>query len=281
MIAPFKAPAVIIDELGITEPAEIVIEAIAQHCSATIVYEPLVGCAARILGANDRAIITVDANASPQRQRFSAGHELGHWMRDRGKIAFACTDRELEGYWADDHPERRANRYAADLLLPRRLFQARARGMVPTFDCARELARTFTTSITATAIRLVELGPYPAMLIASDHSGRCWFAASDVVPKQLWPRKKPGAGSTAAKLIDGRLSKSPTTPTDVDADDWFEHHDARRYVVREDSIASYGGLVLSLLWWKDESQLLALRDDREEEPNSEMIGELTFGRRRS
>ncbi|MDQ3365413.1 MAG: ImmA/IrrE family metallo-endopeptidase [Myxococcota bacterium] len=157
MTVPFKPPAVVLDELGITEPSEIDIEAIAEYCGATVLYEPLDGSAARILGRDDRAYITVDSKASPARQRFSAGHELGHWMRDRGKVAFACTDRELENYWIDDHPERRANRYAADLLLPRKLFQPVARSMAPTFVSTRELARTFTTSLIATAIRLRNL----------------------------------------------------------------------------------------------------------------------------
>ena len=56
-----KAPAALLDELGINAPSEIAIEAIAQYCGATIVYEPLDGCEARILGSGDRAIITVNA----------------------------------------------------------------------------------------------------------------------------------------------------------------------------------------------------------------------------
>lgn len=280
MSTPFRAPAAVIDELGITEPSELIIEAIAEHCGATIVYEPLGGCVARILGADDRAIITVDDGAIRQRQRFSAGHELGHWMRDRGKIAFACTDQDLEGYWIEDHPERRANRYSADLLLPRKLFQPRARTMMPTFECTRELASTFETSLTSTAIRLVELGPAPAMVIATGRAGRKWFSASGVVPRQLWPRDEPGASTVASKLLSGRLSKPPDNPIDVDADEWFAHRDAAQYTVKEDSIISYGELVLTLLWWKDESQLLALRGEDDDESVEELSGELTFRKRR-
>lgn len=279
MTAPFKAPAVVLDELGITEPSEIDIEAIAEYCGATIVYEPLDGSAARILGKDDRAYITVDANTSLARQRFSAGHELGHWMRDRGKVAFACTDRDFDGYWVDDHPERRANRYAADLLLPRKLFQPVARSMAPTFESTRELARMFTTSLTATAIRFVELSQEPAMIIASDpRHGRKWFSASDKVPKNLWPLSRPGANTAAAKLLDGRLT-SMSNPLDVEADEWIEHRDAHRYTIVEDSMLGYGGLVLTLLWWQDQSQIVALLGD-EDESVSELTGELTFRKRR-
>src|SRR5229473_6843228 len=82
----------IIKELGISEPADIDIEAISQYCNATVVYEWLTGCEARIVGNADRAIITVNADSRRGRQRFSAAHELGHWMRDRNQVGFSCTN---------------------------------------------------------------------------------------------------------------------------------------------------------------------------------------------
>ncbi len=117
------------------------------------------------------------------------------------------------------------------------------------------------------------------MVIASDaSSGRKWFSASDKVPKTLWPLLRPGASTTAAKLLDGRLSTSPGTPVEVEADEWIEHRDAHRYKITEDSVLGYSGLVLTLLWWQDESQIAALRGD-DDEPVDELTGELTFRKR--
>ena len=95
MSAPLLTSAsVLLEDLGITEPDELDLAVIAQHCRATILYKPLEGCAARIAGNEDRAIITVDSNSPRERQRFSAGHELGHWMFDRGKVSlFPATRR--------------------------------------------------------------------------------------------------------------------------------------------------------------------------------------------
>src|SRR5207237_746269 len=77
----------------------------------------LTGCEARIVGMAARAIITVNEASSPGRRRFSIGHELGHWMHDRGTAAFACEETKLSGPWAGlTDREPRANRYAADLL---------------------------------------------------------------------------------------------------------------------------------------------------------------------
>src|SRR5260221_11080213 len=122
MTAVYKSPSKLLKELGITEPQEIDIAAISQYCEATIVYEQLDGCEARILGSGDRAIIPVNSRSPLGRRRFSAGHELGHWLRDRGKVGFACTEQTMNAEWTSINPERGANDYAANLLMPADMF---------------------------------------------------------------------------------------------------------------------------------------------------------------
>jgi hypothetical protein len=256
----------LLEELGISGPAELDIDAVAQYCGATVLYEPLSGCEARILGHRDRAYITVNASAPRPRQRFSVGHELGHWLRDRGRVGFACTDGQFMSGWDIGDPERRANRFAADLLLPTFMFRPAARLKPVTFDTVRALADMFTTSLTATAIRLVEEGGLPSMLICSDDEtgNRLWFARSSIVPKELWPRQNPGRSTAAQALLKGAAAGEPV---DVDADEWIEHPDSARYVIREHSLRM-GTRLLTLLWWKDESQLIDL-GDREEDDEHE------------
>ena len=65
------------EELGITCPSEIDIEAIAYYKDVVVKNEILTGCEARIIGIGDRAIITVNSHSNIERQRFSIGHELG------------------------------------------------------------------------------------------------------------------------------------------------------------------------------------------------------------
>lgn len=175
--------------------------------------------------------------------------------------------------WGDENPERRANRYAADLLLPRQLFETAARGLHPTFDSVRRLAAAFETSLTATAIRLVELGDAPAMIICNEANGRRWFYRSPLV--SLWPVSRPGPNTEAARLLAGGFTRSGG-PSTVDADEWIDHEGSSRYTLVEDSTRA-GGVVLSLLWWKDERQILDVDDDDEAEAESPCRGELAFG----
>jgi Zn-dependent peptidase ImmA (M78 family) len=181
----YKSPS------GITEPQEIHIEAIAQYCGALILYEQLDGCAARILGNGNEAIITVDDRASLGRRRFSAAHELGHWMRDREKIRFSCTEQAMQNEWGAFNPEQGANQYAADLLLPKSMFVPAAKGKPLTLDSASELGAMFRTSLTATAIHLLRYGSFPGMLIYTQDGKRKWFMRGEDVHECLWPHERP------------------------------------------------------------------------------------------
>lgn len=261
MPVAYKSPSRILKELGITEPGEIDIEAIAQYCEATIVYEQLTGCEARILGNDDRAIITINSASPTGRKRFSAGHELGHWMRDRGKVGFSCTEQVMIAEWTAVNAERGANDYAADLLMPPEMFQKASRNMPITFDSVRELADLFKTSLTATAIRLVRLGSFPAMLVCLERSKRKWFIRGDEVPSTVWPLESPKPATVASDVLRGISNTSKATP--IQADGWIEHPRSKWYEIIEHSISISPTLILTLLWWKDEKQLLDLSEDED------------------
>jgi IrrE N-terminal-like domain len=265
MSAPlFTSASVLLEDLGITEPDELDLAVIAQHCRATILYKPLEGCAATIAGNEDRAIITVDSNSPRERQRFSAGHELGHWMFDRGKVSlFSCDEAIFIRQWSKQNPETRANRYASDLLMPAAMFKPRAAALKRVdFATVKTLAKVFATSLTATAIRLVEHGPLPAILVCASSEGVEWFVRQSGI-KSLWPQR-PVPETYAYDVLTGREDEGSG---EVRASAWFDHPIADRHLIHEQSIRAYQGLVLSLLWWRDETMLIDL-DDYEEERDS-------------
>jgi hypothetical protein len=252
----YKSPKRLLQELGITEPEDLDVEAIAQYCDATIVYEKLTGSEARIIGNNQRAIITINRDSPRQRQRFSAGHELGHWMRDRGKIALACTERIYQTVWDDDSPEQRANRYAVELLMPDTMFQPRTIGLALNFHTVRTLCGVFNTSLTATAIRLVDLSSYNGMIVCYEDGQRRWFRRGPDIPEVLWPLDQRSKFTKAADLPPGTGAQ---LWGNVSADAWVNHSDSRQYTVHEDSIVIAANMTLSLVWWQ--KQLLDLDND--------------------
>jgi hypothetical protein len=255
----FRPAVELLKGLGITEPEEIDIEAIAQHCDATVTYGPLTGSEARILGTDRKAIITVNPNASRGRERFSAAHELAHWMRDAGEVAYLCNPDNTFDESGGGNRETRANDYAADLLLPRFMFTPRAARRSMTLETVSDLANTFTTSLTATSIRLIELGSFPAVVVVSDAERVRWFRRGPDVPESLWPHV-PGRKTFAYDIVRG---KAENGANNVYVDEWFSGA-TERHSIHEDSRRLTQELVLSILWWTDESPLQAIAERDEQ-----------------
>jgi hypothetical protein len=224
----------LLQELGITEPDEIDLEAIAFHVNADVRYRRLDGCEARIIGTDNKAIITVNANSSPRRKRFSIAHELGHWHHHRGK----CLACKVEEYRPRDalSPERLADGYAADLLMPYYLFRplARQHGKL-TFKAIAALAELFNASKVATAIRLVESDCWPALLVCHGPNGRKWFTRAPSVPQRWFPQQHLDADSFAFGIQFGRRPDDPI-PRKIGADAWFDRWDAERFEVHEQTL---------------------------------------------
>ena len=257
--ARYRPAAALLEELGISEPGEIDIEAIAQHCGATVTYGRLTGSDARIVGADDSAIITVNKSQSRGRERFSAAHELAHWLRDAGEVALLCNPDESFDESGGGSRETRANDYAVDLLLPRSMFKPRAGGKSMTIQTASSLADAFNTSLTATTLRLVQLGSFPAVIVVSALDRMKWFRRGPDVPESLWPHA-PGRKTFAYDIVRG---KADSGNGQVYVDEWCNGA-VERHSIYEDSRRLTDQLVLSILWWTDESPLEAIveRDER-------------------
>lgn len=244
-------PSEILDELAVTDPEDIDIELIAFFCGAEVQYAELRGCAAHIIGRNDRAVITVDMTSEEPRQRFSVAHELGHWMYDRGK-ALSCAVADLRAPWWSGNPEARANGFAAELLTPASLFCKRIDAQPVSFHVVEKVAHEFRVSRSAAARRLIELTSCDAMLLHFGPEGRRWFKGSRRVDGHLWPHRILSKDTDAWGILHGE--KGAGYSMTVDADDWIDHYAAARYEIQEHSVP-YADGVLTLLWWKDTSMV--------------------------
>ncbi|MCA8907574.1 MAG: ImmA/IrrE family metallo-endopeptidase [Rhodospirillaceae bacterium] len=243
----------LLQELGVTRPSEIDLEAIAFYVKAEVRYRPLDGCEARILGKADRAIITVNQNRSVRRRRFSIAHELGHWHHHRGR-KLACRVEEYRPSGLAS-PERTADEYAANLLMPSYLFRPMARDQKKlNFKAIKEVADIFNVSQTAAAIRLVEADHTPSMLVCHGLEGRKWFTRAPSVPDRWFPQEALDAESYAFGIQFGTDTDSSMLHK-IGADAWFDRGGADRFEVQEQTIRTGPGETLTLLVFCDDAML--------------------------
>jgi hypothetical protein len=173
---------------GIVEPEHIDLDAIAAAEGVAVRYRPLSGCEARLVVVEDRGIISVRQDAANiGRQRFSLAHELAHWMRDRHSGGALCSSDDISpSDLGARSKETEANAYASQLVLPDYLVAPRAIELAPTLDAAQSLAKTFKSSMTAAAIKLVRHVPGPAWVVCHRPNRPGWFIRGRAAPPDLF-----------------------------------------------------------------------------------------------
>ena len=250
-----SAAELILKDLGVTDPKDIDLEAIAWTLGVQVKYRPLDGCEAYITGDSERAIITVNSRSPRRRRRYSIGHELGHWKHHRGQILVCRHDDFGRGRRFSSPAEREADAYAANLLMPPYLFAPTARTFKRLdFKTVRAMADVFDTSYTATAIKLVESGHAYALLVSHTPDGRKWFTSTPGIPERWFPQDTLDPESSAFGVLYGKHPDDPSLRK-IDADAWFDRPEAARYELLEQTMRIGENEILTLLIIADEAML--------------------------
>src|SRR4051812_44501345 len=97
------------------------------------------------------------------RKRFTVAHEVGHFVLHRNQIGESLTDDELYRSGLSTHQEARANRFAADILMPKDLI---VRTISRLGGNPQVLASEFKVSEAAMRIRLDAVRPAPYSRVA-------------------------------------------------------------------------------------------------------------------
>lgn len=237
------AERILIDH-GVTCAADIDLEAIAWSLGAFVKYRPMDGCEGVIVGSGKRAVISVNSRSSPRRQRFTIGHEIGHWHHHRGRVLF-CSKGDIENPSGDF--ERQADNFASDLILPKYLFDPIARKIKkPKLDVIRGIADEFDASLTATIIKLVKTDLFPLVVVCHGKDRRKWFERSKSLPGWWFPREDLDPDSFAFDMLYGQDSEQ-TFPRKVGADAWFDFRNCDQYEILEQSFRLPNEEILTLL----------------------------------
>ena len=165
-------------------------------------------------------------------QRFSIGHELGHFFLD-GHIDHVLpqgTDRHRShaGFESPDIYEREADHFSAGLLMPTGPCQKLLAKHEPGLAAVEAMAATCQTSLTSTAIRYAGLADDAVAVIMSTAGvvDYCFLSDTMRTLPQLTPPRKgsrvPRATATHAYANDStpRRNSGPTQ-TACDVLDWL------------------------------------------------------------
>jgi hypothetical protein len=170
----------VLSECDVRGPRDIHVEAMAARYGAVIMYGPLATACGSIMRTREHAIIRVDEKLrGTPRGDFTGGHEFAHHLlhevvdhfaqcAGEGPAPLRGSPEAREAREADQRRravEREAEHFTAELLMPEAWAAPMCAAPRPTLDDVHRVARTFRTSLRASAIRYVELAQAPCALV--------------------------------------------------------------------------------------------------------------------
>jgi Zn-dependent peptidase ImmA (M78 family) len=209
-----------------------------------------------VRAADGTGLALIDERAfETQKWRFVAGHELGHFILHARDDSFERCFEPVRGHFARERLREReaeANDFATELLMPAADFGPLCDCARPSLHAVRPLAARFGMSLTATAMRFVELCPEPCALVWSTRGRVAWWDAGEDFALWIDPGS-PLAQATVA-YDAARGERVDGEPSCVEADAWGEPrgdgwHGGRDLELWEHSLAlPEFDAVLTLLW---------------------------------
>ena len=215
--------------------------------------------------------ICVNAKDGPERQRFSICHELAHIV-----LGLPSDHKEIPWWSYAGKPlnEILCDVFAAELLLPYKLFRPFVEKADFSLATVDELAHRFAASNMATGSRFAAFSAAPCVFVLSE-KGEVRYASRSTALRDAgaWipTRMALPEGSIAIRARAGEVCDSPE---EVHAEIWFSNWD-RGGVLLEDArhLAKWDQTV-SLLWFEDEEVPPLGRDRRKREEEEFGLAEL-------
>lgn len=254
-----------IQALRIEAIDEIDVVRIANYHRLFIEDGGVIGAEGRSVTEGSAGIIRVRPDITQlARRRFVIAHEIGHCLLHQTGSVRPCSEGDLFRY-EDGNREAEANWFAAELLMPARLFRRYCDTTPePSFTAIADAARACHTTLTATAIRFVQLTAEPCALVWSEAGKVKWVVKSPDCPGWI-DRDRPLNGySHAADVFAGKPVPAGFQPVPQRA--WFAGNvGGGRDVMEETRSFTRLGAALSLVWLPTE------RDSDDDERDTDAV----------
>ena len=236
---------------GLSHPDKFCLEDVAMARGVYVRDGKLSSAEARLIRLGKKGIVRVSEGLHPPtRRRFAIAHELGHWeIHPEVSQVFLCTADDMIASYKRSPVEAEASYFASALLMPSKLFREEVRGERPTFDEIERLGIIFGASLTATAIRWMDLATDYCAVVACEGGKIKWWRGSERFEASLWINvgQQISKYSVASRMNNGETNLSEDT---VSIDTWA---DEREQLISDDLVEQAihlkkYGRTLSLLW---------------------------------
>lgn len=203
-------------------------------------------------------------------QRFSIAHELGHY-RISGHIDGVFEHKDVHysqaGFSTENPYEREADVFAANLLMPKNLCLKELKKFCDGLQAVESLASLCGTSLTAAAVRYVQLADVPVAMVVSTNQSIDYCLMSRHLKEfnnLVYPRKNQplpfGSETSRFNKNSDNIRSARTNQYTTNLRDWFE---GSRNIPGSEEIVGLGryGKTLTILL----SEIYSDEDDEDED----------------
>ncbi len=213
-------------ECGIVNITEVPLELLVAGRGPLIRYKEIKGADGRIVfGEKRNAIITINSKIEYEgKRRFTIAHELGHFEMHKNISVHNDDDLTLNNFKYGNQ-EAEANQFAAELLMPEKLFKEECNRKKFSPDLLRQLSEKFNSSITSVAYRFLEIGNHPIFVFNScNNKVRYWKKTEGYYLKvKDITNLAPPIDSVAAEFFnDGTIYRKEDSAQEINKSTWFE-----------------------------------------------------------
>lgn len=194
-----------------------------------------------------RGMVTISLGLMPAERRFAIAHELGHFELHKSESYLGlCTGDQLITDYETGGTEAEANTFAAEFLMPRQLFQPRTQAREVSWDVPERLANEFEVTLTAAAVRFVELSDERVAVVYSVDEKVKWTRRNRTFGSLVEKGAKLDSYSLAIDAFKGK--KLPARPETVETTAWEPGAGADEALKEHSIHMPKFGAVMSLLW---------------------------------
>jgi hypothetical protein len=231
------------------------------------------GQAGNTMFVQGRHLITINGSDRPERQRFTALHEIAHITLELPSRHGDLLEADTLFCYAKRPPEEIiCDVFAAECLLPHEFLIRDLKNAEPGFDFVERIAEQYEASLSCTVSRVVVNSPIPCASVLSQ-AGHVRFVAYSGPMREMrfWitPRIAIPAGSITVQSVSmGKCVSEGVVPAYV----WTSQDSLSDLELREEArLLSTWDQALTLLWFEDAESPRNRREGRVGEPDEDVL----------
>ena len=191
-------------------------------------------------------------NQNDAKIRFSFAHELGHYFIDEHRNALKkgkSLHKSYNQYFRRNIIEMEADLFASNLLMPKCRFLNSIRNKKFSAEMIKSLMIEYNVSFTACAIRIIDVGIHPIMIVFAENGYVKWkYSSSDFPYKRLRNDKIVPKDTVMGEYFYQNKKDDIKKTETVWAMDWFNVIDEDIRRIFYEYCIDHKNFALSVIW---------------------------------